>query len=224
MAGRLERLKTAGGVLGAASAVLTVAGANWGLLLSAAIALGAAFWKGAFSFFTDPHVRVFGSVFLWALWTYIALSILYRMRNGIKVIPHIDYAHAVLVESFGLALDRESENNALQIIMNLRNVSNGAIRITVEDYRIIIGNRTVPDCKLGEIIIPRVGNKGIMSGVFSKDVIKDRTEGTIDCTIHYGPAEGQMLRKFRVKSKIHLKLGDPAGMANEFVSEEDAPL
>jgi len=223
-----KNLKKALGPFGFMADVLSVAQTNWGAVLSLAVALGAGFWKGATDLASNPQVRVGASVFLWSIWTYIALSLLYRISRGIKVVSVIDYAHSLVVEGMYLAvnLDAKGVATAFQVGVNLRNVGNGPCKIEVHEYRIVMGGRTLPDSPVLSLICPRMGAKSVVSGSFSKDAItKDKAEGTLSLVLHYGPPDGLAVRVYRMKANITLSItAKQQALANQIAFEEDTSI
>ena len=227
MAGPIKRLRAAGGAANWLATALTIAGTNWGVLVSFAAGIGAWFWKDAFGFASDPHVQIGGSVFLWTLWTYIALSILYRLHHGIRTSPMVDYAFGIIIENIGMNVDA-ADDGRFQVVVNVRNICAGAIKIKITDIRLIIDGRTNPDKELDALILPRLGTKGIAAHPFKKEDFKDGDmEGSLDFTIQYGPHDGDPVRQIRSRTKITIvKTPSPLpwGFSNEHVSEDDTPL
>ena len=228
MAKSIEKLKGAGWWTNLFSAFVTIA-TSWGVIVSALVAFGVWFFKGTFDFLGDQYVRRAGGVFLWFLWSYIGLSILYRLHTGIKTLPHVDYAFGVVVESIGLGVDQADDGN-LQPNIQFRNVVNGPIRATPKDIRVIIDGRTNPDVNVGHMMIPRIAQKGVTCGLFKKSDFygKGKVEGTLDITLEYGPHDGDPVRKLRVKAKLIIQEPPQGlavwGFANEYISEEDTPI
>jgi hypothetical protein len=219
-----KHLKKGLGPLGFLSDILQVCTTNWGVIVSALLAFGAVLWQGAYAIITNTKAQVFGGVFLWSVWTYIGLSLLYRFHRGIRTSVIIDYSHAIIVENLSIAYDEESESSALQVCLGIRNVANGPIKIEVQEFRNIIDGRTIPDSPVITMIAPRMGPRGIMSGTFKKDAIKDRADGHLTLLLHYGPPDGPVVRKFKLRAKITLRIGETTGVGNMIESEEDSPL
>ena len=202
MADALRHWRKAGGALGFIADTLTIAMQNWGLLLSAALGLGAGTWAFAFKVINDPHVQTIGGVFLWSLWSYIGLSVLYRLHNGIKTVPTLDYAFGIILEGFTLGSDDADDGN-VQVGINFRNIVNGAISLRVSEIGVILDGRTNQDTPLPAITIPRLGTKGVLSAPFKKTDLGDGVvEGFFDITILYGPHDGEPVRKSGPKASF----------------------
>jgi hypothetical protein len=214
-----------GGAAGWLATFLTILGANWAVLLSAVVAWGVTSQKAAFAFAADPHVHLFGSVFLWSLWTYLALSILYRLHNGISTQPKIDYAFGVIIEGVGLAVDQGDDGN-FQPNLAFRNLATGPIKIQVKECRVVIGGRTNPDQDMAPLVMPRFGTKGLTAGLFKKsDFPNSMYEGTFSLILEYGPYDGEAVRRLRWRGKLVIRPTAAAwGFANEHISEEDTAI
>jgi hypothetical protein len=228
MAGIVKRFKGAGWWTNLISAIVGIA-TNWGLIVSVLFGVAAWAWRDAFKVLADPHVQLGGSVFLWSLWTYIAMSFLYRIHTGIKTIPYVDYAFGIIIEGLGINVDTTREGN-IQPTLQFRNVVNAAIKYQIKDVRVIINGRTHPDALILPVIIPRLGQKGLGTGLFKKSEFtgKDKYEGFLDVTIEYGPYDGKPVRKMRIKAKLFIQPPPSPngtwGFGNELISEEDTPI
>ncbi len=228
MAERFKRLRAALGPLGFLADLLTVATQNWGAILALALALGATVSRHAFAFLSDVHVQMFGSVFIWALWSYIGLSLLYRLHNGLTVSTRVDYKYAVIIDGLTIGINKEAsaKDPAVQVTVNLRNVANGAIALQVLEFRLIISGRTYPpEEPMKTIVLPRIGPRSVTSRAFAREVLDDEalTVGHLDMILQYGPAEEAFERKYRVRLKLHIQT-EPAGVVGEVESEEDLPI
>src|SRR5579875_1600775 len=189
-----------------AGTLFTIATANWVVIVSVCIALWAGLSKSAFTFLTEPHHQLMGQVFVGTLWTLIGLYFLYKIHTGIRTQPHIDYAFGLLIENVGLAVDQTADGN-IQPNLQLRNMVNSAIRLSITDVRVIIDGKANPDITLPTIVIPRLGQKGVGAGLFKKEDIagKLKVEGSLDISFEYGPHDGEPVRKLRLKLKLHIQ-------------------
>jgi hypothetical protein len=225
---RIKKWKASLGPFGFLADVVAIAQTNWGLVISLVVAVGASIWKSAFEVATNPHFQVAVAVFFVTLWTFTAVSILRQMHTGIKIKPVLDYAHSIVLDGNQLAFDRNAKKTdfAIQYGINVRNVSNGPICVEVHDYRVIINGRTIPDSNLIKLILPRLGAKGIVSGAFTRDAIKERAEGTATLTLHYGPLDGPAVRKYVLKMALSFVVqpGGDLGVAQHIISEDDTPI
>jgi hypothetical protein len=213
--------------LGLFANLLAFATTNWGLLVSGGIGVAAGVWRGAFSFASNPQIQTGATVFMWCLWAYIALSVLYRIHAGIKVISVVDYAHSIIIENTQIAFDKNARKDApaLQVGITIRNVANGPISTEIHEFRVVVGGRALPDSPVVPMTIPRMGPKGLMSGAFGKDAVKDKAEGTASLILHYGPPGRAPTRKYVLKMKLMFGVTPTEAMvANQVLSEEDVPL
>jgi hypothetical protein len=229
MAEHFKSWRKAGGLLGFVADVLQVLMQNWGLVLSVAIGLGAGLWDTAFRLLNDPHVLTIGRVFLWTLWSYLGVSLLLRVHRGIKVIEEIECIHAVNIEQLFLAFDPTAASSNVQIVAQYRNVSNRAIKLRVEDLRVVLDRRTIQEedgkgAPFPELIIPRIATKAVRSGPFNREELQERSEGLLDIAIEYGPHDGEFCRKYRHRSRIYVNLGERPGITNHIISEVDSAL
>jgi hypothetical protein len=228
----IKRLRGLGGFFGLLANVLAFLTTNWGLVVTVVVAVGASVWDQAFALAKNPHVQVAVGVFLALLWTYVALRVLGSLNAISTVKMQPDFRHAISPESFGLALDEDDPEAALQLILNFRNVLNWPIKIRIDRVTLIIGDRTCPEPdKPIEMVIPRIAVRGIRSGTFKKDVIKRRNSGSIEMVISYGDVDGAYERRYRLKSKLHFNFKQDddgkitnAGVSEEFVSTEDEAI
>jgi hypothetical protein len=130
---------------------------NWGLVVSVALGIFAAVIGVAYDIASNSHVQVGVGTFIAALWTYIGLRTLRSFRETKNIAISPDYKYCVNPENYQLALDQESEDAALQVTFNFRNVSPTAMRLKVENFRLMIEDRSCPDPEDNlELIIPRL--------------------------------------------------------------------
>jgi hypothetical protein len=205
---------------------------SWNVVVSAALAIFAAAVGWAYDIASNPHVQVGVGTFVAALWTYIGLRTLWSFKDTKNIAIAPDYKYCINPENYQILLNPDSIDAALQITFSYRNVSSTALRVRVDDFRLIIEDRICPDPDRNiELIIPRISARGVRSGAFKKDVLKERNTGTLDVTIIYGPPDGEFVRRYHMKAKLHFafpldKEGKivAAGVAEELISEEDSPI
>ena len=194
---------------------------TWAAIISLGLGFLAAFWSGLFNFFSNQHTQIAIGVFLAALWTYIGLRIIRR-----------DYRYSLNPEGFQLYIDPDSTDLALSVGINFRNICTHPIRIRVEEFRLKIEDRTCadPDTTI-EMIVPRVSARGIRSGGFKKDVLKNRNSGTLSLIVIYGPPDGEFIRRYRYKTKLHFAFTMDtnqklvaATVGEEYISDSDEPV
>lgn len=223
----LQQLKKSGGAIGLLADLLSLLGQNWGAVVSLILALGFGVFDWAFRFLQDAHVQTFGEVFLWSLWSYIGISILYRLHNGIKTSPVVDYAFGVIIESLVPQVETE-EDGSFQLVVNFRNICVGAIRLTFTEVRLILDGRTNPDKEMAPLVLPRLATKGLAIHPFKKqDFTVGKHEGTLAFTIEYGPHDGAPVRRMRGRYKVNFTMATgaaPWGFGMEHVSEEDTAI
>lgn len=227
----LKRLQGLGGLFGFAANAITFLAANWPLVVSAGIAVWATTVTGLFKIAVDPHVQVAVGVFLVILWTYIGLRFLSTLNGtaNVRLVP--DYRYGISPEGYAIAFDEENEDVCFNIGVAFRNHLNTAIKLKVEQFRVVLGDRTCPESQLGEIIIPRVAVRGIKSSAFKRDAVRDKMTGTIDLVLIYGDPEGEFKRRFHYKVNVNIALlrdkdgkFTNASVSDEHILSDDMPL
>jgi hypothetical protein len=220
------------GEITAATITLFESKITWAFIVSAIVGALTWFWDGLFQILNNDHAQIAIVAFFITLWTYVAFRVLWIVRQTVSVDQVPDFRYCLSPESFQLSINSEDPDAALQLGFEFRNVSHWPIRLRVEQFRLIIEDRTCaePEKKI-EVRIPRIAVRGIRSGVFKKDVLKPRNIGTLDVTIVYGPADGDFLRRYRFRTKLHFVFPHneqgkivSAGVGEEFISEEDVPI
>jgi len=224
-----EQIKKTRGSLGFIADVISVFSTNWGLVLSFIIATGAGFWKYTYDFLSDPRVQITGNVFLWLFWTYIGVSILRRLSAGIKTIPVPDFERGVAIEQWQPVYDHNSEDAAFQLGVTVRNVTNLPMRIIVDEFRVIIDNRTLPDSPPVESVIARFGVKGVVTPAFKKSAIQGNMKGQAIIRIRYGRTSGPLEREFKHRANFNIRAPAPGssevlGFASSIEFEDDSNI
>jgi hypothetical protein len=215
-----------------ASGLVTLAFAPWGVFVIAVLGIAASVWVAAFSFMASPRVQIAIQVYLVLLATYVAIGFLRSLKAVATVRTLPDVKYAINPEGYTVAFDEDKPDAAFQLGVGFRNLLNWPIKAKVETFRLVVGDRVCPDLPddFRELIIPRVGARGVKSGLFSKDVVKDRFEGNLELAILYGDADGDFTRRYYQKLKLHFAfIKDDNGkytqvqVQDEIVTMEDKP-
>ena len=130
-----------------------------------------------------------------------------------------------------MARSQKPPDAALQVGFNFRNVSTSPLRVRIEEFRLMIEDRTCPDPDNAiELTVPRLSARAIRSGAFKKDVIKEHNIGTLSVQIIYGPADGEFLRRYHFKTKLQFAFQQTEGQVTagaiheDFISDKDEPI
>ena len=197
---------------------------TWAGIVSLGLGGIAALTASLFAFFSDPRIQVAIGVFMACLWTYIGLRILHSYGAVSRVAVEPDYRYCLSREGYQLGYDNKATDLAFSVSFGFRNVCTAPIHLKVEEFRILIGDRTCGDPeKEIDLVVPRVAQRILRSGGFSKDVMKEeRNSGTLSVSIVYGPADGKFVRRYRFKTKLQFAfMRDPKGeIVGAAVSEE----
>jgi hypothetical protein len=183
----------------------------------------------------QPAIYSSMGVFLFILWTYIALTLI-KDRREIKAvrIAH-DYAYAIIVEGGWQAIFGKFPSNhpihpnsdAFNLSCNFRNVSAGPLRLKVEEMRAIINSRTCEESPSIELIFARMGPKLVRSGAIPRDKNERNLSGSVHFKFIYGHPDGRFVRRYTLKMKVHIIL-DPvnntAVVTDEIIEEKDEPI
>jgi hypothetical protein len=104
---------------------------NWGVVVSAGLALITGAWMAAYEFIGQPRVILAIFIFLCALWTYIGFRILNDRRKATVITPERDYAYGLTWEGC-LPNYVPGNETPLQFGLQLRNFSTGPLRYHIE--------------------------------------------------------------------------------------------
>jgi len=231
MAEKEPRFKL-GDFVGWGSALVTFLTTNWTLLVTAVLAMWASSLKAVFDFANNPHVNLAIQLFVLAFWTYVGIRFLVSLRDTSRVFVAQDFRYGISPDGYSLGLDHKSDENAFQLGVHFRNHVNSAVKIKVEQFRILIDDRTCPEGDHIELILPRIAVRGIRSASFKKDVIKENMNGIVELKLIYGDPDGEYIRRFHMKVKvfIHLnkdkygKFDNTGGVADEIISITDSSI
>src|SRR5260221_5902585 len=110
-------LRTLGKTGELAAAAITLLESKTGLALIGSAILGALtwVWAGLFEVLSNPHAQIAVGAFLVTLWTYIALRLLWTVRQPIHAVPVPDYRYCLNPENFQLGVNMEEPDAALQV-------------------------------------------------------------------------------------------------------------
>jgi hypothetical protein len=193
-----------------------------GLTMSAAGAAAALYFESAIELIQQPIVYVPASVFLFLLWTYIGLATLTaRQRPQIVRMVH-DYAYGLILEGHPTIVMGKFPNDhaafpggfALMLNCNYRNVSHGPIRLRVEEFRVVLNNRTNDNSDASvELFFARLAAMGIRSGGVPIDTDAKQLDGTLTLKFVYGHPDGDFDRRYTLKLNIHIMVNLENGMA-----------
>lgn len=217
-------IKRVGGVANHLATAASLLTANWGLAVGAALGIVSAVWLQAFEFASRPEVQTGARVFIWALWIWVGIRILRTIQVGVRTTPVVDYVYALAMDGLEISFDADSAEKAFQLGTNLRNLANGAMKVQIEEYRVVLGDRTLPDSDPGAKVLQRFGSKGVRCGVFRGDAVAGNPSAHVSLVATYGPVDGHPVRRYRVKYRVHLRLDGAAAAINELLSETDEPI
>src|SRR5580658_5958668 len=190
--------------LAAVSSVFAIFG--WAVPVSAVIAATVTIWGTAFLWVQRPLVYVPATVFLFCLWTYVALWVIWSRRTPLTVRVAHEYAYSLIPEpsQVNLAKIGPSQDDGFALIYNFRNVGAGPVRLRIEDFRVVIGGMTNDDPpQQPEVTFARMAQKGIRALV-KRQVGKGTYEGTATAKILYGPPDSESVRRYTYRVKLNL--------------------
>ncbi len=239
MAQRFKALRatgTLGSWLANALVFLTV---NWGLALSALIAVSAASFAWARAVALNPITVVAAGTFLFALWTIIGLTYLRDRLKPRQIQTHQDYRYGLTFEGFlptFMPVKSGMPNEgALQFGIQARNFGPGPIHYSLESVDIRIGTRASPKYTAHTIrgYMARGGGRQARPESFQASEIaeyfgKGATRGTADFAICYGPPDGPSVRRLKISLELWIVLpevgGAALGYSDNILSEVDEPI
>lgn len=224
----LRKLGAPFNFIGTALAYLTT---NWVVVVSLLLGVASSIWGFLFSLASNQKVQVGAGVFLFSVWTLTAFRILASLNKPIVTQPKIDIRHSINVEGYDIGFDENNHNAAFQIAVKIRNSSNYPIKLKAEKLVVKLDDRICPDAEGNVVIIPRVGVRGIRSGTFKRDALKDENIGEFEFVMLYGDADGEFSRKFSTKNKLYINIvrnekGKVAGfqVVDEIIETSDVAI
>jgi hypothetical protein len=191
-----------------------------------------AVYTNALVWVSQPSVRAVAGIFIFLLWTYIGIAILRDRQNPRLVRIAHDYSYSLICEGPWQALMVRTAANhphpnmdAVQIILPLRNVGAGPLRLRIEEFRIVLNRRTSDDSPVLTLTLPRMGPKGVRSAPIERDPDLTQLDGTATCRFVYGPPEGDPVRRYTVRADLAVNINGPIGLViDNMVEETDEPI
>jgi hypothetical protein len=155
---------------------------NWVPIMSAVAAFAAAALALIKKYDYLQIAITASGVFLIVMWTCISFIWIRRLDEPLRVIQVVNYDYALAYQGLTLGLDVGNDESCLQIGINFLNVGPMAIKYKITDFRVVIGDRTIPhpmyDNQGG--VIPRAVGRIYRYPAFRKAAIKDYL-GTRQC-------------------------------------------
>jgi hypothetical protein len=212
--------------------VLVFLTTNWGVVVSAVVALYVAVSDWATGIANSPTTHAVALTFLVLFWFYIGVVFLIDRNKPRLIRSDQDFAYGLLqdgvVPSYLPTLDPEK---VLQFGIRFRNFTAGPLRINFEKFEVLIGTRTLPRHKgTASSLIPRGGARVVSANPFSQSDLAEyqgkAVSGTIEMSVTYGHPEKKPVRRF--KTLLHIQLSfkrpDSLGYADAILEESDEPI
>ncbi len=223
-----NRLRSLGTLGGHTATVLTFLTTNWALTMSTVAAAIVGFWDQATAFAGDPKTRSVILVFLAVLWTSIGVRVIIAQNRPRIVKTAHEYPYSVIIEGIAPIYNQGSADRAFSIAVNFRNVGAGPIRIRLEELRIVVGDRTLPDSPSpADMVLARLAARAYQSGGFKRDVLKGEMTGSLTFSVIYGPPDGNFIRRFKLRAKIHVVeagADGKLGFGHDILEESDTAV
>jgi hypothetical protein len=207
--------------------------ANWGVAVSAAVAIYVALSEWAAGVVHNPTVQAAAITFLVLLWGYIGITFLIDRHYPRAVRAEPDYRYGLTFEGIIPNIDILNEDGWLSFGLQVRNFSQAPIRYRVESVDFRIGSRALPKADKQLIgYLPRGGGKIFSPSSFKKDDVREffgkRVHGTAEYSICYGHPEREPERRLRIELKITLHLQENnvppiMGFGGDIIREDDEP-
>jgi hypothetical protein len=219
-------LRSSGGIGTFITNTIVLLTTNWTLVVSAALAIFVALVGWAYDIASNPHVQVGVGTFVAALWTCIGLVVLADRRKPRIIRAYQDYQYGLTFEGLLPIYDSSRDEGALQFGCQLRNYSSGPLRITMEQFDVRIGTRSLPKLKKGSLtsFLPRGAARVSNNVPFKKDDIKEymgkRVAGTVEFKILYGHPEQSPVRRLAMELEIFMIFNENSLGFNASIIEE----
>jgi hypothetical protein len=216
-----------------AANVLAFLTANWGVAVSAALAVYVAASSWATGIVNSPATHAAALTFLVLLWGYIGITFLIDRRGPrlVRVAP--DYRFGLTFEGLIPAIDPLSDEGWFSVAVQLRNFSQAPIQYTVTQFDVRIGTRALPKPeKILTAYLARGAGRTSSPSKFSKDEMREffgkRMKGTADMMVIYGHPEEKPVRRLRIRADLilHLPSADagPTAWGTDIISEIDESI
>lgn len=183
--------------------------------MSALAAAAIAYFNFALQWVQQPTVYTSAGVFLFMLWTYIGLTVLRdRQKPQFVRVAH-DYAYGLILDGgwqptfakFASNHPNSPNAEAIMITCNYRNVSAGPLRMKIEEFRVILNNRTNDDSEIvPEQIFARLAPMGIRCGGVPRDASESHLTGKLSLKFLYGHPDGDFVRRYTLKLNIQIAI------------------
>lgn len=195
------------------------------LIVSAilAIAAGAGTWLGR----TEPVIIFLVSLFCFttALWAWNGAVVLFKSNE--KLPPKYAYGLSFVVLEAHLV--KGEKDCSIQIDLILKNVSQFPLRYYLEDFRVVLENRTIDDpeyANRGSVIPPGESTRYAFKAISGLDPSSEKAkkEGTFEYSIKYGHPDLGAFRICKRKSRIAVLVAPNGGLVEQVISESDKPI
>jgi hypothetical protein len=207
-----------------------VLSAPWSVLLSAGAGICAAIWAWLSQ---QPLVWVAIAAlatFTLLIWMWNGITWARNQKRPSKARISFDYAYGLSLENITLGLDDDGRGDAaLQFGLNLRNATSGPIKYYVEEFDVIVNDRTaaLPLFKNRGGPLPRDARTIFFYPPFSKSVLEEcrpRAAGLIKFTITYGHPEAGYSRRAKKRLSFNARLDNKVGLAYVVEDESDEAI
>ena len=197
--------------------------------MSAGLGLGAAAWAWISS---QPALWITIAALLTftaGIWAWNGVSWARNQKRPPSARISFDYSYGLALDSIQLGMDDTKEDAAFQIGLNLRNATSGALKYHVEEFDVILNNRTIanPIFTNKGTVIPRDSRPVFYYPPFDKRTLQElrpRAEGILKYTILYGHPESAYVRKAKKRLRLSVRLDHSPGVAYVIESESDEGL
>jgi hypothetical protein len=210
------------GPLGTLAAnILAFLTANWGVAVSAILAIYVGFSQWATGVIHSPETQAAAATFLVLLWSYVGITILIDRHHPRDVRSVPDYRYGLTFEGINPNIDFLSDDAWLNFGVQVRNFSQAPIRYHIESFDVRIGTRALPKSeKQFTGYLPRGSGKTISPAAFKKEDVREyfgkRVTGTAEFAITYGHPERKPERRLRIGTKITLHIQEKPGQEELF--------
>jgi bifunctional DNA-binding transcriptional regulator/antitoxin component of YhaV-PrlF toxin-antitoxin module len=202
----MPKVNPSGPVATGTANVITMGVLFWTIAGSTVIALALSLWKAARDVLFSPGGAVFAVVWFLCLFSALAILSLRALSKPRKVITEWDCAYCINVDGTTFAFDQANPDRALQLVLNLRNVGNGPIKIRVEEFRLQIGDRVSIDNEPGEIVLARLSPKGMISGTMRRDAVPDQGLMRYNFVAVYGRHDSEFSRRYNLRGDVNFRI------------------
>ena len=128
-------------------------------------------------------------------WSVRQVFLMFGAPTIIRTRP--EYAYCLAYTGLTVGFDESAQADALQIGIGLQNASAWPLEYHVKEFRIVIGDRTIPEPEyVGRDggVIPCMTFRSYRYPSFARDVMGDRAEAVIEFAIAYGAPNAPPVR------------------------------